>query len=52
VLKDEPPEQLIAVTKRVIKQFTRAARPETPKGFEELTAREQPYISETTVKRT
>jgi len=55
VLKDEPPEQLIAavrtvaggdallsptVTKRVIKQFTRAARPEAPKGVDELTARE------------
>jgi DNA-binding NarL/FixJ family response regulator len=55
VLKDEPPEQLLAavrtvaggdallsptVTKRVIKQFTRAARPETPKGVDELTARE------------
>jgi DNA-binding NarL/FixJ family response regulator len=55
VLKDEPPEQLIAavrtvaggdallsptVTKRVIKQFTRSARPEPPKGFDELTARE------------
>jgi DNA-binding NarL/FixJ family response regulator len=55
VLKDEPPEQLLAavrtvaggdallsptVTKRVIKQFTRAARPEAPKGVDELTARE------------
>jgi DNA-binding NarL/FixJ family response regulator len=55
VLKDEPPEQLIAavrtvaggdallsptVTKRVIKQFTRATRQKAPKGFDELTARE------------
>jgi DNA-binding NarL/FixJ family response regulator len=56
VLKDDPPEQLIAairtvdagdallsptITKRVIKQFTRLPRPTPPKGFEELTAREQ-----------
>jgi DNA-binding NarL/FixJ family response regulator len=56
VLKDDPPEQLIdairtvaagdallspAVTKRVIKQFTRIPRPERPKEFDELTAREQ-----------
>jgi len=56
VLKDDPPEQLLAavrtvaageallspeVTKRVIKQFTRLPRPTTPAGFDELTAREQ-----------
>ena len=56
VLKDDPPEQLIAairtvaagdallspaVTKRVIKQFTRIPRPSPPKEFGELTAREQ-----------
>ena len=56
VLKDEPPEQLIAairtvaageallsptVTKRVIERFTRLPRPTPPRGFDELTAREQ-----------
>ena len=56
VLKDEPPEQLLAairtvaagdallspsVTKRVIKQFARTPRPAPPKEFDELTAREQ-----------
>jgi DNA-binding NarL/FixJ family response regulator len=56
VLKDDPPEQLIAairtvaagdallsptVTKRVIKQFTRIPRPTPPKEFDELTMREQ-----------
>jgi DNA-binding NarL/FixJ family response regulator len=55
VLKDDPPEQLLAairtvaagdallspsITKRVIKQFTRAPRPEPPKEVEELTERE------------
>jgi DNA-binding NarL/FixJ family response regulator len=55
VLKDDPPEQLIAairtvaagdallspaVTKRVIKKFARPARREPPKGLDELTARE------------
>jgi DNA-binding NarL/FixJ family response regulator len=55
VLKDDPPEQLIAairtvaagdallspaVTKRVIGQFARLPRPEPPKGLDELTARE------------
>ena len=55
VLKDDPPEQLIAavrivaagdallspaITKRVIKQFTRTPRPSPPKEFDELTARE------------
>jgi DNA-binding NarL/FixJ family response regulator len=56
VLKDDPPEQLLgairtvaggdallspAVTKRVIKQFTRVPRPTHPKEFDELTTREQ-----------
>jgi len=56
VLKDDPPEQLLAairtvaageallsptVTKRVIKHFMRIPRPTRPKGFGELTAREQ-----------
>jgi DNA-binding NarL/FixJ family response regulator len=55
VLKDDPPEQLIAaihtvaagdallspaITKRVIKQFVRIPRPEPSKELEELTARE------------
>ena len=55
VLKDDPPEQLIAalrtvaagdallspaVTKRVIRRFARLPRPEPPKAVEELTARE------------
>ena len=55
VLKDDPPEQLIAaigtvangdallspaITKRVIEQFTRIPRPETPKAVHELTERE------------
>ncbi len=55
VLKDDPPEQLIAairtvaagdallspaVTKRVIRQFARKPRPETPQGLDELTPRE------------
>jgi DNA-binding NarL/FixJ family response regulator len=55
VLKDDPPEQLIAairtvaggeallspaVTKRVIKQFARIPRPAPPKELDELTARE------------
>ncbi len=55
VLKDDPPEQLIAairtvargeallspaVTKRVIRQFTRSPSPAAPKGFDELTSRE------------
>src|SRR4051812_19076135 len=55
VLKDDPPEQLIAairtvaagdallspaVTRRVIKQFARAARPAPPAGLDELTSRE------------
>ena len=56
VLKDDPPEQLIAairtvaagdallspaVTKRVIRQFASAQRPEPPKEFEELSERER-----------
>jgi DNA-binding NarL/FixJ family response regulator len=56
VLKDDPPEQLIAairtvaagdallspaVTRRVIREFARAPRPAPPKAYEELTAREQ-----------
>jgi UDP:flavonoid glycosyltransferase YjiC (YdhE family)/DNA-binding NarL/FixJ family response regulator len=56
VLKDDPPEQLIAatrtvaagdallsptITKRVIKQFARISRPARPKEFDELTTREQ-----------
>jgi DNA-binding NarL/FixJ family response regulator len=55
VLKDDPPEQLIAalrtvaagdallspaVTKRVIRQFARLPRPAPPAAVEELTARE------------
>jgi DNA-binding NarL/FixJ family response regulator len=56
VLKDDPPEQLLAairtiaagdallsptVTKRVIRQFARLPRPTPPAEFAELTAREQ-----------
>jgi DNA-binding NarL/FixJ family response regulator len=56
VLKDDPPEQLIAavrtiaagdallspsVTRRVIKQFTRVPRPSPPKELDELTERER-----------
>ncbi len=59
VLKDDPPEQLIAavrtvaageallsptVTKRVIEQFTRSPRPAPPKGVDELTAREREIL--------
>jgi DNA-binding NarL/FixJ family response regulator len=59
VLKDDPPEQLIAairtvaagdallsptVTKRVIEQFTRISRPAPPKEFDELTARERDVL--------
>jgi DNA-binding NarL/FixJ family response regulator len=55
VLKDDPPEQLLAairtvaggeallspaITKRVIKQFTRIPQPAPPKELEELTERE------------
>ena len=56
VLKDDPPEQLLAairtvaagdallspaITKRVIKQFTSIPRPTPPQEFDELTTREQ-----------
>jgi DNA-binding NarL/FixJ family response regulator len=56
VLKDDPPEQLIAavrtvsageallspaITKRVIEHFTRIPRPTLPKEIDELTARER-----------
>jgi DNA-binding NarL/FixJ family response regulator len=56
VLKDDPPEQLLAalrtvaagdallspaVTKRVIRRFARLARPAPPKAVDELTARER-----------
>ena len=56
VLKDDPPEQLIAavrtvaageallsptITQRVIRQFTRLSRPAPPKELAELTAREE-----------
>jgi DNA-binding NarL/FixJ family response regulator len=59
VLKDDPPEQLIAavrtvaagdallspaITKRVIKQFTRLPRPEPPKELNELTEREREIL--------
>ena len=59
VLKDDPPEQLIAairtvaageallspaVTKRVIARFARIQRPEAPKGLDELTARERDIL--------
>ena len=59
VLKDDPPEQLIAavrtvaageallspaVTTRVIKQFVRVPRPEPPRELEELTAREREIL--------
>jgi DNA-binding NarL/FixJ family response regulator len=59
VLKDDPPEQLIAavrtvasgdallspaITKRVIKQFARAPRPTRPKGIDDLTAREHDVL--------
>jgi DNA-binding NarL/FixJ family response regulator len=59
VLKDDPPEQLIAairtvaagdallsptVTKRVIEQFTRISHPAPPKEFDELTARERDVL--------
>lgn len=59
VLKDDPPEQLIAavrtvaagdallspaVTKRVIEQFTRSPRPAPPKEVGELTVREREIL--------
>jgi DNA-binding NarL/FixJ family response regulator len=59
VLKDDPPEQLIAairtiaagdallspsITKSVIKQFTRVPRPEPPREVDELTEREREIL--------
>jgi DNA-binding NarL/FixJ family response regulator len=59
VLKDDPPEQLIAairtvaagdallspaITKRVIRQFTRIPRPTPPKELSDLTAREHEVL--------
>ncbi len=59
VLKDDPPEQLIAavrtvaagdallspaITKQVIEQFTRIHRPERPEELDELTPREQDIL--------
>jgi DNA-binding NarL/FixJ family response regulator len=59
VLKDEPPEQLIAairtvaagdallspaVTRRVIQQFTRIPRPAQPSGLDQLTGRERDVL--------
>jgi DNA-binding NarL/FixJ family response regulator len=59
VLKDDPPEQLLAairtvaageallspsVTKRVIREFTRLPRPESPQGLEQLTEREREVL--------
>ena len=59
VLKDDPPEQLIAavrtvaagdallspaITKRVIRQFTRIARQAPPKEVDQLTAREKDIL--------
>ena len=59
VLKDDPPEQLIAavrtvaggnallspaITKRVIKQFARIPRPVPPKEIDELTPRERDIL--------
>jgi DNA-binding NarL/FixJ family response regulator len=59
VLKDDPPEQLIAavrvvaagdallspaITKRVIKQFARVPRPTPPKELDDLTAREHDIL--------
>ena len=59
VLKDDPPEQLIAairtvaggdallspaVTKRVIRKFVRIPRAPAPKAFDELTAREREVL--------
>jgi DNA-binding NarL/FixJ family response regulator len=59
VLKDDPPEQLIAavrtvaagdallsptITKRVIREFVRTPRPAPPKELDELTARERDVL--------
>ena len=60
VLKDDPPEQLLAairtvaageallspaVTKRVIREFTRIRRPAEPEGLEQLTEREREVLA-------
>ena len=60
VLKDDPPEQLLAairtvsageallspaVTKRVIREFTRLPRPEEPEGLDQLTEREREVLA-------
>ena len=60
VLKDDPPEQLLAairtvaageallspaVTKRVIREFTRIRRPAEPEGLGELTEREREVLA-------
>ena len=60
VLKDDPPEQLLAairtvasgeallspaVTKRVIREFTRIRRPTTPEGLDDLTEREREVLA-------
>ena len=60
VLKDDPPEQLLAairtvaagdallspaVTKRVIRRFAGLARPEPPDGLDELTGREREVLA-------
>jgi len=60
VLKDDPPEQLLAairtvsageallspaVTKRVIREFTRLPRPEEPEGLDRLTEREREVLA-------
>jgi DNA-binding NarL/FixJ family response regulator len=59
VLKDDPPEQLLAairtvacgeallspaVTKRVIGRFAQLSRPEAPEGLDKLTAREREVL--------
>ncbi|HEY6017469.1 MAG TPA: response regulator transcription factor [Gaiellaceae bacterium] len=59
VLKDDPPERLLdairtvaagdallspAVTRRVIRQFTRLPSPTSPPGFDELTSREHEVL--------
>src|SRR5207342_3958637 len=59
VLKDDPPEQLLeavrtvasgeallspAITKRVIREFTRMARPSPPKELADLSAREREVL--------
>ena len=59
VLKDDPPEQLLeavrtvasgeallspAITKRVIREFTRMARPSPPKELDDLSAREREVL--------